>query len=561
MQDVQQIDDAFFTVVHQENDFEIGKGAARQPAVRNACVCVPNPDNVRGQYRIMTTPDTPKDDPLSWLERHIRDCPEAPFLETAVGGVIRYGELDGITRRVAAALRALGVARGERVCVALEKSVETVFLYIAALRMGAVYMPLNTAYTAAELEYFLEDARPRVLLADPTLATAALAAAASRTGTRLLTLDSQGEGSFADALQSAAPDGLPDALGGEDLAALIYTSGTTGRSKGAMLTRGNLAAGAQALVQAWGVRPEDVLLHVLPLFHVHGLFIALTTVMAARASLLFLPRFDARETLACLPRATLFMGVPTHYTRLLALPGLDRNAVATIRLFISGSAPLLPETHREFESRCGQVILERYGMTETVVNASNPLHGVRKPGSVGPPLPGVSLRLAPLVDAGDASVGMIEVRGPSVFRGYWKAEQKTRESFREDGYFITGDVGRFDEDGYLYIVGRARDLIISGGYNVYPVEVEEALDRLAGVAESAVIGLPHPDFGEGVTAVVVARPGAAPSEAELIAQLRQRLAAYKLPKRILFADELPRNAMGKVQKAALRTAHAALYGR
>ncbi|MFO1468264.1 MAG: AMP-binding protein [Steroidobacteraceae bacterium] len=509
----------------------------------------------------MTTPNTPKDDPLSWLESHIRDCPEAPFLETAVGGVIRYGELDGITRRVAAALRALGVARGERVCVALEKSVETVFLYIAALRMGAVYMPLNTAYTASELEYFLEDARPRVLLADPALASAALAAAASRTGTRLMTLDSQGEGSFADALQSAGPDGLPDALGGEDLAALVYTSGTTGRSKGAMLTRGNLAAGAQALVRAWGVRPEDVLLHALPLFHVHGLFIALNTVMAARASLLFLPRFDARETLGCLPRATLFMGVPTHYTRLLAQPALDRNAVAKVRLFVSGSAPLLPETHRQFEARCGQVILERYGMTETVVNASNPLHGVRKPGSVGPPLPGMSLRLAPLADAGDAQVGMIEVRGPSVFRGYWKAEQKTRESFREDGYFITGDVGRFDEDGYLYIVGRARDLIISGGYNVYPVEVEEALDRLAGVAESAVIGLPHPDFGEGVTAVVVARPGAALSEADLIAQLRQRLAAYKLPKRILFAAELPRNTMGKVQKAALRTAHAALYGR
>jgi len=505
---------------------------------------------------------------LQCLEAGWRESPDAPFLTTLVGGVVRYAELELITRRVAAALRAQGMRKGERVCVMVEKSVEAVFLYVACLRMGAVFMPLNTAYTAAELDYFLGDAEPRLLIIDPALAGEEVRAVAEHRAVRLLTLDAQGGGEFTSAVELARPDPIDEWLEAQDLAALVYTSGTTGRSKGAMLTRANLAAGAQALARAWEVGPWDVLLHVLPLFHVHGLFMALNTVLAARAGVLFMPRFDAREACALLSRVTLFMGVPTHYTRLLALAEFGREAAAHMRLFVSGSAPLLAETHREFEARCGQRILERYGMTETVVLASNPLRGERKPGSVGPPLADVEIRIAPLSGEGGAAAassgngtaaGMIQVRGPNVFAGYWRAPDKTRESFTADGFFITGDVGRFDEQGYLFIVGRARDLIISGGYNVYPVEVEEALDQLAGVAESAVIGLPHRDFGEGVTAVVVHRPGANPEEAELIAQLKRRLANYKIPKRILFVAELPRNTMGKVQKAALRAAYAELY--
>ena len=504
-------------------------------------------------------------DPLQCLEAGWRESPDAPFLTTVVGGVVRYDELELITRRVAAALRAQGVRKGERVCVMVEKSVEAVFLYIACLRMGAAFMPLNTAYTATELDYFLGYAEPRLLIIDPALAGEEVRAAATHRTVHLLTLDAQGEGDFTAAVDSARPDPIDERLEAQDLAALVYTSGTTGRSKGAMLTRANLAAGARGLAQAWEVGPRDVLLHVLPLFHVHGLFMALNTVLAARAGILFLPRFEAREACALLPRVTLFMGVPTHYTRLLALTEFGRETAAHMRLFVSGSAPLLAETHREFEARCGQRILERYGMTETVVLASNPLRGERKPGSVGPPLAGVDIRIAPLAGEGgvaadgETHAGMIQVRGPNVFAGYWRAPDKTRESFTQDGFFITGDVGRFDEDGYLYIVGRARDLIISGGYNVYPVEVEEALDALPGVAESAVIGLPHRDFGEGVTAVVVCKPGAGLAETELIAQLKRRLANYKIPKRILFVAELPRNTMGKVQKAALRAAYAEVY--
>jgi len=504
-------------------------------------------------------------DPLKCLEAGFRESPDAAFLSTPAGGVIHYGELDRITRRVAAALRAQGVRKGDRVCVMVDKSVEAVFLYVSALRMGAVFVPLNTAFTTPELDYFLADAQPRLLIIDPARAGVGMQACADRHATRLLTLDAQGSGSFTQELERVDADPVAETHSAQDLAVLVYTSGTTGRSKGAMLTRGNLAAGAQGLVRAWQVGTQDVLLHVLPLFHVHGLFMALNTVLAARAGILFVPRFDANETCRLLPRATLFMGVPTHYTRLLATGGFDRSCAENIRVFISGSAPLLAETHREFESRCGHRILERYGMTETVVLASNPLHGVRKPGSVGLPLEGVEIRIAPTAtrtrqtpeDRGGA--GDIHVRGPNVFSGYWRAPDKTRDSFTADGFFITGDVGRFDEDGYLYIIGRARDLIITGGYNVYPVEVEEALDRLQGVVESAVFGLPHADFGEGVTAVVVPRPGAALAESDLIAELRKSLAPYKLPKRILFMTELPRNTMGKVQKAALRATYAGLY--
>jgi malonyl-CoA/methylmalonyl-CoA synthetase len=351
-------------------------------------------------------------------------------------------------------------------------------------------------------------------------------------------------------------------------AAIVYTSGTTGRSKGAVLTRGNLASNAETLAAAWHFTAVDVLLHTLPLFHVHGLFAAINTVLAAGSSMLLLPKFDARQTLAYLPQATVYMGVPTHYTRLLQEPGLDRNTAAGMRLFVSGSAPLLAETQREFQRRTGHAILERYGMTETLMNTSNPYEGARVPGSVGPPLPGILLRISPSSAGTEASaaglatdgIGNIEIRGPNVFAGYWDDAQKTRDSFTTDGWFKTGDLGRIDQDGYVYIVGRAKDLVISGGYNVYPKEVEAELDALQGVLESAVFGVPHADFGEGVTAAVVAEPGAALSEPVLLSALKTRLAGYKIPKRILCVAELPRNAMGKVQKNVLRAAYASLYG-
>jgi len=452
---------------------------------------------------------------------------------------LTYGAMNELVDRVAAALAERGVVAGDRVVAQVEKSPEAVALYLAALRVGAVFVPLNTAYTTAEIDYFLGDADPKVAVG---VAKGGLALAG-----------------LADCRSGFSPTPASPA----DLAALLYTSGTTGRSKGAMLTRANLATNAIALAQAWRFTERDVLLHALPIFHVHGLFVAINTVLASGSSMLFLPKFDADEVVRSLPQATVMMGVPTFYTRLLQHPAFTREATAKVRLFISGSAPLLADTHREFRARTGHAILERYGMSETLMNTSNPYDGERVAGSVGPPLPGVEVRIthpetgAPLPEV-DA-VGMIEVRGPNVFRGYWRMPEKTAAEFRKDGFFITGDVGRIDERGYVFIVGRAKDLIISGGYNVYPVEVETELDALAGVAESAVIGVPHPDFGEGVTAVVVPRPGAALDENSLRTALEQRLARYKLPKRIVFVSEMPRNAMGKVQKAALRQTYGGLY--
>jgi malonyl-CoA/methylmalonyl-CoA synthetase len=338
----------------------------------------------------------------------------------------------------------------------------------------------------------------------------------------------------------------------------MYTSGTTGRSKGAMLTRGNLFSNAAALAQAWRFSGSDVLLHTLPLFHVHGLFAAINTVLASGSSLIFMSKFDAGSVVARLPEATVYMGVPTHYTRLLQERGLTREAVAHMRLFVSGSAPLLAETQQEFKQRTGHEILERYGMTETLMITSNPYDGPRVPGSVGPALTGVSVRV---VDAAcdSRAIGQLEVKGPNVFAGYWRDEEKTRREFTADGWFKTGDLGRFDERGFVYIMGRAKDLVISGGYNVYPKEVETELDAVAGIRESAVFGVPHPDLGEGVTAAVVRERGAALSESEIIGAVKGRLSGYKIPKRIVFVDELPRNAMGKVQKNALRAAYATLY--
>jgi malonyl-CoA/methylmalonyl-CoA synthetase len=471
----------------------------------------------------------PHTDPATWLAELAQRDPDRPLLTTPGGQRLSYGSMNRLVDRIAAALTHRAVTPGDRVVAQVEKSPEAVALYLACLRIGAVFVPLNTAYTTAEVEYFLGDADPRI------------AVGVAQSGIPL------GELTSDDLALATRP-----AVTESDLAALLYTSGTTGRSKGAMLTRANLATNALTLARAWRFTEHDVLLHALPIFHVHGLFVAINTVLASGSSMVFLSRFDAEEIVRWLPQATVMMGVPTFYTRLLQHPAFTRERCANVRLFVSGSAPLLAETHREFRARTGHAILERYGMSETLMNTSNPYDGDRVPGSVGPALPGVEVRVAD-------PVGMIEVRGPNVFKGYWRMPEKTAAEFHQDGFFITGDVGRLDERGYLFIVGRAKDLIISGGFNVYPVEVETELDALAGVAESAVIGVPHPDFGEGVTAVVVPRPGAALDENALRAALEQRLAKYKLPKRIVFVAEMPRNAMGKVQKAALRETYSGLY--
>jgi len=440
------------------------------------------------------------------------------------GRAISYGELEAGAARVAGRLVAEGVQPGDRVALQAEKSPEVIMIYLGVLKAGAVFLPLNSAYTANEVDYFLKDAEPKVFVTDP----------AAWVG------EAAGHAPLATTVRRAAGD----------LASLIYTSGTTGRSKGAMLSHRNLAENALALHAAWGFTPDDVLLHALPIFHVHGLFVALHCALLSGCPMVWLPKFTDAEVLAGLDRATVMMGVPTFYTRLLANPGFTRPKADNIRLFISGSAPLLPSTFAEFEDRTGQRILERYGMSEAVIITTNPLHGERLAGSVGYPLPGVELRIG-----GGEETGVIQIKGPSVFREYWRLPEKTAEEFTADGFFITGDVGRQDPDGRVWISGRSKDLIISGGYNVYPKEVELVLDELTGVTESAVIGVPHKDFGEGVVAVVMGQG----DEAAMIAEARRQLAAYKAPKRIVFVDELPRNAMGKVQKNVLRQRYEQLF--
>ena len=503
-------------------------------------------------------------DPADWIESAARQRPDAVFLRVPRRApALTYGALLEHTGRFSAALSARGVTAGERVAVQTEKSADAVLLYLACLRLGAVYVPINTANTVPEVDYFLRDCRPRMAVVRPADRARLEAVAGRAQVSHVETLGTEGEGSLPELVRrSAAPRALMRSGGAQSLAAIVYTSGTTGRSKGAMLTRGNLASNGMTLAEAWRFTPDDVLLHTLPLFHVHGLFAAINTVLASAAGLLLLPKFDAASVLAGLPDATVYMGVPTHYTRLLQEPRFDRSATARMRLFVSGSAPLLAETHREFSQRTGHHILERYGMTETLMNTSNPYDGARVPGSVGPPLPRVSIRVhaeKAVEDPAGAAVGDLEIAGPNVFAGYWGDPDKTQAAFTADGWFKTGDVGCIDRHGYVTIVGRAKDLVITGGYNVYPKEVEAELDALAGILESAVFGVPHPDFGEGVTAAVVMRPGTQTSEADIMQALKARLAGYKVPKRIVFRDELPRNAMGKVQKNALRTTYASLY--
>lgn len=490
-------------------------------------------------------------------------APGRTLMETDDGRSIRYGDMLARPAQLARALKHLGVEPGDRVAVQVEKSPECIFLYLACLRAGAVFLPLNTAYTLTELGYFFGDAEPRLVVCDPARA-GDIAPLAKTSGAVTATLGSNGEGSLTELAAQQPADFDDVAREPDDLAAILYTSGTTGRSKGAMLSHENLASNARVLAEQWRFTGEDVLIHALPIFHTHGLFVATNVALMAGASMLFEQKFDASRIVSLLPRATVLMGVPTFYTRLLQQQGLDTQAAKNIRLFVSGSAPLLSETHKAWRELTGHAILERYGMTETNMNTSNPYEGERRAGTVGFPLPGVSLRIAD-PDSGAAlaqgEVGMIEVKGPNVFSGYWRMPEKTKAEFRADGFFITGDLGLIDADGYVHIVGRGKDLIISGGYNIYPKEIESEIDALAGVAESAVIGLAHPDFGEGVTAVVVREPASQITGAEIVGAIAGQLAKYKHPKQVIFVDELPRNTMGKVQKNLLRETYKGLYGR
>jgi malonyl-CoA/methylmalonyl-CoA synthetase len=467
---------------------------------------------------------------------------------------LSYADVESASARFANVLIAAGVRIGDRVAVQTEKSIEMLMLYLGCIRAGAIFLPLNPAYTAGELVYFLADAEPALFVCDPTRREEAEALAAAQGNIRVETLGGAGEGTLNALAAAASPDFDTVSCADDDLAAILYTSGTTGRSKGAMLSHANLASNALTLVDYWRFAGDDVLLHALPIFHTHGLFVGTNVTLASGASMIFQPKFDAQDVMAALPRATTMMGVPTFYIRLLGEPGFGRDLVGHMRLFISGSAPLSADIHREFAERTGHAILERYGMTETNMNTSNPYDGDRRAGTVGFPLPGVSIRIAdPEIGAllPQGEVGVIEIAGPNVFKGYWRMPEKTAEEFR-GGHFMSGDLGFIDERGYVSIVGRAKDVIIAGGYNIYPAEVEAALDELPQVHESAVIGAPHPDLGEGVVAVIVPRDPAFADGEALIAALADRLARYKQPRKLVIVPELPKNSMGKVQKTVLR---------
>ncbi len=497
---------------------------------------------------------------FSILKKNFPDDLTTTFLQTRSGRLISYADMLARSAQYANALRALGLAPGDRIAVQVQKSTEALMAYLGAVRAGAAFLPLNTAYTPAEISYFLGDAEPKVVLCSPSKETDIRAIAGEA---KVETLADDGASGTLLERVDAAPTAFEELpCEADDLAAILYTSGTTGRAKGAMLTHRNLSSNAEALARTWAFTSDDRLLHALPIYHTHGLFTASNTVLYAGASMIFLPRFDAEEVLELLPQATLMMGVPTFYSRLLACEGLTRDLVKHMRVFISGSAPLSPDVHREFELRTGYAILERYGMTETGMITSNPYDGARRAGTVGFPLPGIEVRIADPESGkqlGTGEVGDIEVRGPNVFKGYWQMPDKTAEDFRDDGFFVTGDLGMIDEQGYLNIVGRDKDLIISGGFNVYPAEIEAAIDELPAVAESAVIGVPHPDFGEGVMAVVACKSGEMLDEETVISSLSDTLARFKQPKRVAFVDALPRNAMGKIQKNELRDRYAATF--
>ncbi|MDF3415596.1 malonyl-CoA synthase [Sulfitobacter sp. M57] len=489
------------------------------------------------------------------------DGNDAVFLHLPDGRTITYAAFLKMTAQYAGLLCALGLKPGDRLAVQVAKSPQALAVYAACAQAGIVFLPLNTAYTADEVSYFVENSGAGVLLCDPAKA-AALEPVAVACGAVLETLSGEDSGTFRDKAAEMPSAFHTVARSGEDLAAFLYTSGTTGRSKGAMLTQNNLLSNAQVLVEEWRFTSEDVLLHALPIFHTHGLFVASNITLLAGGQMIFLPNFQLDEVIAQLPKATTMMGVPTFYTRLLGDSGFTKDLVQHMRLFVSGSAPLLAETHVQFENRTGQRILERYGMTETNMNTSNPYEGERRAGTVGFALPGVEVKITDSKTGEtlpQGEIGEIEVRGPNVFKGYWQMPEKTAEELREDGFFITGDLGQVDADGYISIVGRNKDLIISGGYNIYPKEIELLLDEAENVLESAVIGVPHPDFGECVVGILVAQGDTAPDLEAIGASLGTVLARFKQPKRLIVLPELPRNTMGKVQKKALRDQFADLF--
>jgi malonyl-CoA/methylmalonyl-CoA synthetase len=486
---------------------------------------------------------------------------DSPAVETDSGLVYSWRDIDRATAMIANLLRSLKVPQGSRIAVQVDKSVEAMMLYLATLRAGYVFLPLNTAYQSAEIEYFVGNAEPAVVVCTGRN-FGWVSRIAFKAGTKhVFTLNEDRTGSLLDRAVHHSDVHEVAQCAEDDLAAILYTSGTTGRSKGAMLTHGNLLSNALVLKDYWHWEPGDVLIHALPIFHVHGLFVAIHGALLNGSRMIWLAKFDPKLVIQAMPRATVFMGVPTLYVRMLAEPALNRDAAKHMRLFVSGSAPLLIETFNEWQERTGHTILERYGMSETIMLTSNPYDGERRGGTVGLPLPGVAVRVRD--DQGKevprGEIGGIQVKGPNVFKGYWRMPEKTKEEFTGDGWFKTGDVGRIDERGYVTIVGRSKDLIISGGYNVYPAEIEGYINEMPGVAESAVVGVPHPDFGEVGVAVVIAKSGARVDGEQIIAKLKSQLANFKVPKRCFVVDELPRNTMGKVQKNLLREAHRQLF--
>ncbi|WP_297339691.1 malonyl-CoA synthase [Pseudophaeobacter sp.] len=477
-----------------------------------------------------------------------------PFLRLLDGQVITHQDFLATSAQIANVMAQIGLKPGDRVAVQVEKSPQALALYAACAQAGLVFLPLNTAYTVDELSYFIENSGAALIVCDGRNEDQ-LGVVAERLSAQIETLNADGGGTLMAQAQVMPMSFAPVERTGDDLAAFLYTSGTTGRSKGAMLTQDNLLSNARTLVSEWRFTSDDVLLHALPIFHTHGLFVATNVTLAAGSSMVFMPKFDLDQIIASMPEATTMMGVPTFYTRLLDDERFTKDLAAHMRLFVSGSAPLLAETHAQFEERTGHRILERYGMTETNMNTSNPYDGERRAGTVGFPLPGVELKITnPDTGASLATgeVGQIEVRGPNIFKGYWQMPEKTAAELRQDGFFLTGDLGKIDDDGYVHIVGRNKDLIISGGYNIYPKEIELVLDDQPGVLESAVVGVPHPDFGETVLGVIVPEKGATPDTDAMMEAVHHSLARFKHPRKLVVLAELPRNTMGKVQKNILR---------
>lgn len=486
---------------------------------------------------------------------------ESKFIETSTGEIITHSGFLAMSARIANALTALGVSKGDRVAIQAEKSVEFLCVYAACVQAGLVFLPLNTAYTESEVRYFVEDSGARIFICDSNN-EAQLSEMADNAGAKLVTLDADGTGSIVELAKAQSNTFETVIADGSDLAAFLYTSGTTGRSKGAMLTQNNLLSNSTILAEYWQFSDADTLLHALPVYHTHGLFVAINVCLMSGASMILLPKFNVKTVIENIPHVTCLMGVPTFYTRLLQEDGFDKHLVQNMRLFISGSAPLLAETHIEFEERTGQKILERYGMTETNMNTSNPYVGERRAGTVGFPLPGIEVRIVD-PDTGAkckaGEIGMLEVKGPNVFKGYWNMPEKTAEEFRDDGFFITGDLGMMDEEGYIQIIGRDKDLIISGGFNIYPKEIELLLDDQPGVLESAVVGVPHPDFGETPIGVLVSKNGETPKLDAITKVIQENMAKFKHPRELLVVGELPRNTMGKVQKNVLRKRYENIY--